>query len=119
MSRRNFLLQFFKLMPDFLGKLVFIEFQLLKKLFEKPGVFFLKAAGTVTVKAKSPVLREGNTTVGVPAVFVNWAGAGILETTVIGSLDSCAFAVLVLQDLEQRFSLVLLQEIKFEVEDDA
>ena len=64
-SRRNFLLQFFKLMPDFLGKLVCIEFQLLKKLFEKPGVFFLKAAGTVTVKAKSPVLREGNTTVGV------------------------------------------------------
>ena len=55
MSRRNFLLQFCKLMPDFLGKLICIEFQPLKKLFEKPGVFFLKAAGTVTVKTKSPV----------------------------------------------------------------
>ena len=50
---------------------------------------------------------------------MNWAGAGILETTVPGSLDSRGFAVLVLQDLEQRFSLVLLQKIKFEVEDDA
>ena len=118
MSRRNFLLQFFKLMPDFLGKLACIDLQLLKKLFEKPGVFFLKAAGTVTVQAKSPVLREGNTTVGVPAVFVNRTRTDIIKTPVFGSLDSCAFAVLVLQDLEQRFSLVLLQEIKFEVEDD-
>ena len=119
MSRRNFLLQFCKLMPDFLGKLICIEFQSLKKLFEKPGVFFLKAAGTVTVKTKSPVLRERNTTVGISSVFVNRARTDIIKTPVFASLDSCAFAVLVLQDLEQRFSLVLLQEIKFEVEDDA
>ena len=106
-------------MLNFLGKLICIEFQPLKKLFEKPGVFFLKAAGTVTVKTKSPVFRERYTTVGVSAVFVYRTGTGIIKTTVPGSLDSCAFAVLVLQDLKQRFSLVLLQEIKFEVEDDA
>jgi hypothetical protein len=73
---------------------------------------------TIAIEAYGSIDCESNPSVGISSVFVNWAGAGILETTVPGSLDSCAFAVLVLQDLEQRFSLVLLQEIKFEVEDD-
>jgi hypothetical protein len=43
------------------------------------------------------------------------AGADIFETTVPCSLDSGSLAVLALQNLEQRFNLVLLQIVEISI----